>query len=138
VPSSPQVEAAVVVQAPSRGFTPLGTDAQVPTAPGTSQALQVSRHAVAQQTPSTQNPLAQSPSQPHAVPSALRVPPPSPRVPPPSPLPLQATRSPPASFGGVPLPPPQPAMTKSSPRNPKNLATAATLAPALSGIPGSQ
>jgi hypothetical protein len=109
VPSNPHEDAAEAAHVPSRGLTPSGTNAHVPSDPGTLHALHVSLHALPQHTPSTQKPLAQSASQPHAVPLTLLVAPPS--------LP-QATRSLPASFG-APLPPPHPAMTRMSDRTAK-------------------
>jgi hypothetical protein len=52
----------------ARGATPAGTNPQIPGEPGVLQALQVSVHALLQQTPSTQNPLTQSPPQAQAAP----------------------------------------------------------------------
>ena len=49
------------------GATPAGTNPQIPGDPGVLHALQVSVQALLQQTPSTQNPLTQSPAQPHAA-----------------------------------------------------------------------
>jgi hypothetical protein len=72
LPSSPQVETLAAGQvAASRGATPTGTKLQVPTAPWTLQDLHVSVQADEQHTPSTQNPLVHSPSQPQAAPFAL-------------------------------------------------------------------
>ncbi len=120
VPSAPQVVVAVAAQAPSCGSTPLGTNVQLPTEPGTSHALQVSLQAVAQHTPSTQWPPAQSAAHPHAAPFAFF---------PPSPA-LHAAPSParsvPPSFG-FPVPPPQPAITASSRTTASQRVTALTL-----------
>ena len=57
-----------------RGGSPAATNVHVPGAEMVLQALQVSLHAVLQQTPSAQKPLAQSPSQPQAVPFVFLVP----------------------------------------------------------------
>jgi hypothetical protein len=66
-PSSPQVDTSDLGQTlAARGGRPVGTNAHVPNAAGMLQALQVSPHALLQQTPSTQNPLPQSPPQPQA------------------------------------------------------------------------
>lgn len=71
VPSRPQVEGSEAGQTPApRGAPPAGTNAQDPGAPAVLQDLHVSVHALLQQTPSTQNPLAQSPAHPHAAPLA--------------------------------------------------------------------
>jgi hypothetical protein len=73
VPSCPQLAIGDAAQvAALRGLIPVGTKAQVPIMPGTLQALQLSWQADAQQTPSTQNPLSQSPSQAQTVPRVLR------------------------------------------------------------------
>jgi hypothetical protein len=56
-PERPHVLGACAGQLP-RGSCPSGTAAQVPTAPATLQAEQVSVQALPQQTPSTQNPVA--------------------------------------------------------------------------------
>jgi hypothetical protein len=57
VPSFPHVAAADIGQIEAeRGVSPAGTKEQVPIEPWTSQRLQVSPHAVSQQTPSTQKP----------------------------------------------------------------------------------
>jgi hypothetical protein len=73
VPSCPQVDMADGAQVVAlRGLMPSGTNAQVPIMPGTLHALQVSWQADAQQTPSMQNPLSQSPSQAQTVPRVLR------------------------------------------------------------------
>ena len=53
-----------------RGESPAGTNAQIPGAPVVLQDLHVSVQALLQQTPSTQNPLAQSPAHPQAAPLA--------------------------------------------------------------------
>ena len=53
-----------------RGDPPAGTNAQIPGAPVVLQDLQVSVQALLQQTPSTQNPLAQSPLHPQEAPLA--------------------------------------------------------------------
>jgi hypothetical protein len=88
-PSSPQVEAALFGQrAGERGGSPAATKLQVPGADVVPHDLHVSVQALLQQTPSTQNPLAQSPAQPHAVPLARLLPPSRP----------QATASAPPSF----------------------------------------
>jgi hypothetical protein len=72
LPSRPQVETLAAGQvAGSRGGRPTGTRLQVPTAPWTLQDLHVSVQAEEQHTPSTQNPLVHSPSQPQAPPFAL-------------------------------------------------------------------
>ncbi len=71
MPSRPQVEGSEAPQTPARrGDSPAGTNAQIPGAPGVLQDLHVSVQALLQQTPSTQNPLAQSPPHPHAAPLA--------------------------------------------------------------------
>jgi len=57
------------------GATPAATNEQTPGAEGVLQDLQVSVQALLQQTPSTQNSLAQSVSQPQAAPLVLRAPP---------------------------------------------------------------
>jgi hypothetical protein len=53
-----------------RGDSPAGTNAQIPGAPVVLQDLHVSVQALLQQTPSTQNPLAQSPAHPQGAPLA--------------------------------------------------------------------
>ncbi len=69
MPSRPQLETSEIGQVPARrGATPAGTNPQIPGEPGVLQALHVSVQALLQQRPSTQNPLAQSPGQPHASP----------------------------------------------------------------------
>jgi hypothetical protein len=69
VPSSPQLEASPAGQmAGERGAPPVGTGAQIPGDPCTLHDRQVPVQAVLQQTPSTQNPLWQSPSQPQVSP----------------------------------------------------------------------
>lgn len=60
--------------AAERGGSPAATKLQVPGAEAVLQDLQVSLHAVLQQTPSAQNPLAQSPSQPQGVPFVFLAP----------------------------------------------------------------
>jgi hypothetical protein len=71
VPSRPQVEGSAAGQtAALRGAPPAGTNAQIPCDPAVLQDLHVSVQALLQQTPSTQNPLAQSPPHPHAAPLA--------------------------------------------------------------------
>jgi hypothetical protein len=75
VPSRPQVDWADTGQMlAERGMTPAGTKVQTPGEPGTLQDLHVSVQALSQQRPSTQNPLWQSASQPHALPLAPWVP----------------------------------------------------------------
>src|SRR6185312_10867081 len=71
-----------------RGGSPAATKLQVPGADVVPHDLHVSVQALLQQSPSTQNPLAQSPAQPHAVPLARLLPPSRP----------QATASAPPSF----------------------------------------
>ena len=56
-----------------RGGSPAATNVQVPGAEMVLQDLQVSLQAVLQQTPSTQNPVSQSLSQPQAVPLVFLV-----------------------------------------------------------------
>jgi hypothetical protein len=69
VPSRPQVDGSEAGQTPALGGAPpAGTNAQIPGAPAVLHDLHVSVHALLQQTPSTQNPLAQSPSHPQAAP----------------------------------------------------------------------
>jgi hypothetical protein len=81
VPSSPQVETELCGQVSGElGGTPAGTNEQTPGAAGVLHALQVSVHALPQQRPSTQNPLAQSAAHPQAVPFALPAPPSAPQV----------------------------------------------------------
>jgi hypothetical protein len=71
VPSRPQVDGSDAGQvAAVRGFPPAGTNEQIPCAPAVLQDLHVSVQALLQQTPSTQNPLPQSPSHPQAAPLA--------------------------------------------------------------------
>jgi hypothetical protein len=71
VPSKPQLEGSEAGQtAALRGVPPAGTNAQIPGAPAVLHDLHVSPQALLQQTPSTQNPLAQSPSHPQAAPLA--------------------------------------------------------------------
>ncbi len=71
----PQVATSAVGQVfESRGGSCFGTKAQVPTEPGTSHFLQLSVQPLAQQTPSTQKPLAQSPAHPQGAPFVLRIP----------------------------------------------------------------
>jgi hypothetical protein len=101
VPSSAQLEAAALGQVlAARGAVPFGTNAHVPGDSGRLQTLQVSVQAVAQQTPSTQNPLAQSAVQPQAAPFALRAAPPSP-VPAPQTSASGAASPPPSGRGPV-------------------------------------
>jgi hypothetical protein len=89
VPSRPQVDGSEAGQTLAlRGAPPAGTNAQVPGAPAVLHDLHVSVQAVLQQTPSTQNPLAQSPAHPQAAPLAPVI----------LLVPLQATT-------GAPLPP---------------------------------
>ena len=57
-----------------RGGSPAATKLHVPGAESVLQALQLSVQALLQQTPSTQKPLAQSASQPHARPLTAGVP----------------------------------------------------------------
>jgi hypothetical protein len=72
----PQVAAVVIGQiVAERGGRPAGTNEHVPIEPLTSQRLQVSPHALSQQTPSTQKPDWQSFAQPHASPVTPRAPP---------------------------------------------------------------
>jgi hypothetical protein len=69
VPSRPHVDGSEAGQTPAlRGVPPAGTKAQIPGAPAVLQDLHVSVQALLQQTPSTQNPLAQSPSHPQPPP----------------------------------------------------------------------
>jgi hypothetical protein len=93
VPSVPQVATFDFAHvAAERGGRPAGTNEHVPIEPGTSHRLQVSPHAVSQQTPSTQNPDWQSVLHPHGWPLTTRPPasaqtgfastPPPPAVPP--------------------------------------------------------
>ena len=71
VPSRPQVEGSDAGQTLAlRGAPPAGTNAQIPWDPALLQDLHVSVQALLQQTPSTQNPLAQSPPHPQAAPLA--------------------------------------------------------------------
>jgi hypothetical protein len=76
VPSSPHVETSALGQTLAvRGGVPFGTNEQVPGDAVVLHALHVSAQAVLQQTPSTQNPLAQSPPHPQACPFAFFMPP---------------------------------------------------------------
>ena len=71
VPSRPQLATSAFGQRLSvRGFSPVGTKAQIPGEPATLQAMHVSPQRLLQQTPSTQNPLVQLASQPHVAPFA--------------------------------------------------------------------
>jgi hypothetical protein len=75
VPSSPHVEASDLGQTlGERGGSPLGTNEQVPGDCGVLHDLHASPHELLQQTPSMQNPLWQSPAQPHAWPLGRRMP----------------------------------------------------------------
>src|SRR3954468_14741820 len=60
IPVGPQLVAGVATQT-LRGSVPAATGAQVPTEPERLQVVQRPVHAVLQQTPSTQKPLAHSP-----------------------------------------------------------------------------
>src|SRR5262245_63786647 len=72
LPSVMQVDIAVVGQVvASRGAVPVGRITQVPGELVAAQVLQPSVQAALQQTPSAQKPLAHSPPQLHAVPSAF-------------------------------------------------------------------
>jgi hypothetical protein len=96
VPSNPQVEAGLFGQVSAElGGTPAATNEQTPGAAGVLHDLQLSVQAVLQQTPSTQNPVAQSAAQPQAAPFALCAPPSG----------LQATPSRPPSVLGAGPPP---------------------------------
>jgi hypothetical protein len=76
VPSSPHVATSLAGQVvAARGLMPSGTNEQVPIAPGTLHALQVSVHAVSQHTPSTQKADWQSALHPHAAPLVTWAPP---------------------------------------------------------------
>ena len=66
-PSVPQLDTADAEQS-LRGFDPGSANAHVPRLLGAAQVWQVPPHAVLQQTPSTQNPLMQSPPTAQAVP----------------------------------------------------------------------
>jgi hypothetical protein len=69
VPSRPQVASPDAAHWPALcGALPAGTNVQVPGDPGTLHPMHVPVQAVLQQTPSTQKPLWQSPSQPHVSP----------------------------------------------------------------------
>jgi len=98
MPSCPHVDTSALAQTlAARGGEPFGTNEQVPGAAAVLHALHVSVQAALQQSPSTQNPLAQSPPHPHACPFAFFIPP----------TPLQATSacaSVPASGGAAFLP----------------------------------
>src|SRR5260221_6220722 len=98
MPSRPHVETSPLGHTlASRGDEPFGTNEQVPGAAAVLHALHVSAQAVLQHTPSTQNPLTQSPPQPQAWPLAFCIPP----------VPLHATSatpSVPASRAGAWLP----------------------------------
>jgi hypothetical protein len=63
VPSAPQDEACSSTQTPCGSLFPLGTGAQEPSEVDSAQLRQLPPQAVAQQTPSAQNPL------PHSVPA---------------------------------------------------------------------
>jgi hypothetical protein len=111
VPSSPQVETSDLGHTlAARGGEPFGTNEHVPGAAAVLHALHDSLQAALQQTPSTQNPLVQSPPHPHACPFAFFIPP----------APLQATSAcastPPS--GGAPFLPLHPA-TKTSATTPQ-------------------
>jgi hypothetical protein len=72
MPSRPHVVASVAAQSSGlRGGAPFGVNEHTPGDCGLLHTLQVSPHALSQQTPSTQNPLAQSAAQPQARPFAL-------------------------------------------------------------------
>jgi hypothetical protein len=76
VPSSPHVETSALGHTlAARGAAPFATNEHVPGAAVVLHALHVSAQAVLQQTPSTQNPLVQSPPHPHASPFAFFIPP---------------------------------------------------------------
>lgn len=76
VPSSPQDDAGLCGQTlATLGATPAATNEQTPGAEGLLQDLQLSVHALLQQTPSTQKLLVQSAAQPQAVPFVLCAPP---------------------------------------------------------------
>jgi hypothetical protein len=98
VPSRPHVETSTLGHTlAAGGGEPFGTKEQVPGAAAVLHALHVAAQAVLQQTPSTQNPLTQSPPQPQAWPLASCIPP----------VPLHATSaapSVPASRAGAWLP----------------------------------
>jgi len=71
-PSRPQVDAASARQVDAvRGSEPAGKFTQLPAMPSAAQVLHPSVHALVQQTPSTQKPLAHSPEQVHASPVSL-------------------------------------------------------------------
>jgi hypothetical protein len=115
VPSRPQVEGSEAGQTPAlRGASPAGTNAQIPCDPAVLQDLHVSPQALLQQTPSTQNPLAQSPPHPQATPLAPLI----------LLVPLQATAAaslPPSRAdtpaSGAPERRPQPAVRKANQQN---------------------
>ena len=68
VPSNPQVETGLCGQVSAElGGTPAATNEQTPGAAGVLHDLQLSVQAVLQQTPSTQNPVAQSAAHPQAA-----------------------------------------------------------------------
>ena len=72
LPSKPQVDAGIVAQVvESRGVAPAVRLTHVPSELGAAQVLQPPAHASAQQTPSTQKPLAHSALQLHAIPIAF-------------------------------------------------------------------
>jgi hypothetical protein len=109
VPSRPQLAGGPTGQSlATRGATPAATSEQSPGAEGVLQDLQVSAHALSQQTPSTQKPLPQSALQLQSVPFVARAPPSAP----------QDFRSGPASF----LPPPPPPLWQPTSASP-NAAT---------------
>ena len=91
VPSRPHVATSDLGHvAAEGGGLPAGTKLQTPGAPGMLQALHASVQAVSQQTPSTQNPLAQSPAHPQAWPFGFLSPA----------SPVQATSAPPSWCAG--------------------------------------
>jgi hypothetical protein len=108
VPSSPQVEISAFGHMPgARGAAPFATKVHVPGADWVLHALHVSPQAVLQQTPSTQNPLTQSPPHPQACPLAFRIPA----------VPLHATSlcaSVPPSGAGTVFPPHPPSATSTT------------------------
>jgi hypothetical protein len=95
VPSRPQVETALFGQTSAvRGGSPAATKLQVPGAEVVLHDLQLSVHAVLQQSPSTQNPVVQSALHAHAAPLALLTEPSRPQPP-------ASTPALPPSFFGV-------------------------------------
>jgi hypothetical protein len=100
MPSRPHDVTSVAAQSSGlRGGAPFGTNEHTPGDCGLLHTMHVSPHALSQHTPSTQNPLAQSPAQPQAWPFALLPP-------------MQVPGVAPSEGAGLTLPQPSAATTK--------------------------